>query len=84
MYLYIRGDLHGPVNNGVIVRFEVLLAARGAPFGHSTLYLCGRAETKLFGRAALLTVLDGVKRSEGVSGGAGTRPVARLRAIGGL
>ena len=85
MYLYIRSNLHDPVANAVLVRLKVLLAARGTPADRFALYLCGRAEAELFGRAALLAVCDGVEGSERVrAGGASAWPVARVRARGGL
>lgn len=50
------------------MRFNVLLAACGAPTARLSLYLCGRAEVKLFGRAALCMARVGVDCSETVLG----------------
>lgn len=84
MYLNICGNLHAPLANAVLVRLKLLLAIRGTPIGRPTLYFCGRAEAKLFGRAILHTVRDGVERSQRVRVGAIARPAARVRARGRL
>lgn len=70
MHLYIRGNLHGPVIKAVLVRLKLLLAAAAALVGRPTLYLCRRADFKLFGRVALLMVRAGAERCERVRAGA--------------